>query len=127
MARVLICDDYAPLRELYHTGLERAGHEVFTAADGKEACEHFLDLRPDVIITDWHMPVMNGLDLVLALRRLGYTVPIILLSGGSTYLHGYLEEVLVLKKPASPEKLARLVEAMMIRETAPVYSLTISR
>ena len=121
MARILISDDYAPVREAYRGGLVRAGHEVFTAADGLQACERFLDVLPDVVITDWHMPVMNGLDLVLALRRLGHTVPIVLLSGGSTYLHGYLENVVVLKKPVSTEKLARLVEAMMIREPAASY------
>ena len=121
MARILISDDYTPLREAYRRGLEQAGHEVFTAADGLQACQCFLDELPDVVITDWHMPVMNGLDLVLALRRLGHGAPIVLLSGGTTYLHGYLENVVVLRKPVSTEKLARLVEAMMIREARAPY------
>lgn len=114
MARILVSDDHYPSRELYREGLWRGGHQVFTAADGEEAYHLFLELKPDLLLTDWHMPRLNGLDLVLTLRRLGHATPVILLSGGTSYLHGYLSEIAVLRKPASPAKLARLVDALTL-------------
>lgn len=119
MARILVTDDYKPLRELYKIGFSREGHEVYTASNGVEAYELFLDIKPDVVLTDHHMPEMNGLDLILVLRKLGYQVPVILLSGGSTYIHGFLEEIIILKKPASHKKLSLLIEALTLQENKP--------
>lgn len=113
MARILLSDDHQPSRELYGEGLRRAGHEVWTASDGKAAYHLFLDRKPDLLLTDWHMPRLNGLDLVLTLRRLGHDTPIILLSGGDSYLHGFLHEIAVIRKPVDAGRLARLVQGMI--------------
>ena len=68
MKKILIADDKATSRELVRTVLEKWGFEVFEAADGREAVEHARNLRPDLIILDLHMPVLDGFAAIRALR-----------------------------------------------------------
>lgn len=102
------------MRELYRMSFERKGHEVFTATNGVEAYYLFLDTRPDVILSDIHMPDMNGIDLALVLRHQGYRTPIILVSGGCTYIHGHLDDIVILRKPASEVMLTRLIDVLTL-------------
>ena len=68
--RVLYADDMRQLRELIVIVLGRDGHSVETAANGEEAIEKIASAIPayDVIITDHHMPGINGLELVTHIR-----------------------------------------------------------
>ena|ERR1700680_2948717 len=79
---VLIVDDNAYIRKaLCERFTLEADFEVCgEAANGKEAIEKALELRPDLIVLDLSMPVMNGLEAARELRRLMPTVPIILCS-----------------------------------------------
>jgi two-component system KDP operon response regulator KdpE len=61
------------------TSLQSSGYEVSVANDGAEALEMFKTLSPDLVITDLAMPVMGGIELKRAIRRLGET-PVIVLS-----------------------------------------------
>lgn len=81
--RILVVDDDASMRAVLSALLARAGHEVFVAANGRQAFEMALDLRPQIMIADWLMPEMDGLELTVALRqtRIGRAVYIILLTG----------------------------------------------
>ncbi|MDE2599954.1 MAG: diguanylate cyclase [Rhodocyclaceae bacterium] len=81
--RVLIVDDDASMRAVLAALLARAGHEVFVASNGRQAFEMALDLRPQIMIADWLMPEMDGIELTVALRqtRIGRAVYIILLTG----------------------------------------------
>jgi two-component system chemotaxis response regulator CheB len=80
--RILIADDSAVMRSLLRSviatdaGLEVAG----TAADGGAALAAFENLRPDLILLDMTMPVMDGLATLKALRAQGSTVPVIMCS-----------------------------------------------
>jgi CheY-like chemotaxis protein len=66
--RVVIVDDVADIRSLIGLLLAEKGHQVVgEAADGREAVEVVLSLSPDVVIMDWQMPVMDGLE---ATRRI---------------------------------------------------------
>jgi len=78
--RVLIVDDSAPIRSLVRTFIEsRPGIKVCgEAADGLEGVEKGLELRPDVIILDFSMPLINGLQAALILREMVPNTPIIL-------------------------------------------------
>jgi putative two-component system response regulator len=87
MTKILIVDDEDIARAMLSNALVRAGHEVVVTTNGEEA----LDLlrRGDVrlVITDWEMPVMNGLDLCRAIRRRdcgGYAYVILLTSRGES-------------------------------------------
>lgn len=81
--QVLIADDDFIARELLRNALEQSGYTVTTAADGREALELFRQGEYRLVITDWEMPEMNGLELCRAVREAsehGY-VFIILLTG----------------------------------------------
>ena len=58
--RILVVDDDMAMRELLKIMLK--GHEVYEAENGKEAVELFKGLKPDVVLMDILMPVMNGID-----------------------------------------------------------------
>jgi two-component system chemotaxis response regulator CheY len=65
---VLIADDDAGTRLLVGTCVERLGHRCTVAADGSEAWRLYQEETPDVVITDWEMPGMNGTALSRAIR-----------------------------------------------------------
>ena len=80
--RVLIVDDNSDVRRLYAIGLNQRGFEVKLAANGMEAVERIASEKPDVILLDWLMPLMDGGEV---LNRLGdngsASIPIIVISG----------------------------------------------
>ncbi len=68
--RVLVVEDEAVTRQMLTSALERiGGHQVCSAADGKEALALVVSVMPHIVITDWRMPVMNGIDFCRALRE----------------------------------------------------------
>jgi CheY-like chemotaxis protein/anti-sigma regulatory factor (Ser/Thr protein kinase) len=81
---VLVVDDNAVNRLVAQRLLERMGHRVVLAFDGKEAMERAHERRFDVILMDCHMPVMDGFDATRALRGEGYVMPIFALTAAVT-------------------------------------------
>lgn len=81
MATILVIDDQAPLRTLLRTVLERAGHEVTEAPNGRLGLAVYRGKPADLVITDILMPEMNGLDMILALTRAFLHVKVIAISG----------------------------------------------
>ena len=65
---VLVVDDLADLRALVIKFLHRQGYQTIQASNGSQALQMAMDRKPDIIITDWMMPVMTGPELVQALR-----------------------------------------------------------
>ncbi len=65
---ILVVDDSWPERARLKVTLQRMGHKVYEACDGHSALEMSRAVRPDIIISDWVMPGMNGLDLCHALQ-----------------------------------------------------------
>ncbi len=86
MARILVIDDQKDIRDVLQTILEEGGHEVRLAAEGSEALRLHAQSPADVVITDLHMPGMNGLETVRALREHSAAVKIIAMSGADTYM-----------------------------------------
>ena len=86
-------------------------HEVAAAASGTDAPRIVRVFQPDVILTDMTMPGMSGAGLLAALRRAGFTLPVILMSGKSITMpegfFGYLQ------KPFDLTKLAEVVTAAL--------------
>jgi CheY-like chemotaxis protein len=82
MSTILIVDDERDTRTVLQLLLSMEGHEVFAAGDGLAALETVRERRPDLVITDWMMPRMNGADLCRRLREDPGTtgIPIIVLS-----------------------------------------------
>jgi CheY-like chemotaxis protein len=81
--RVLVAEDHEDTREALKLLLELEGYEVHAAKNGREALATALEIRPDVVITDFDMPEMDGASLSRALRshsnRIG-RVPIVVLT-----------------------------------------------
>ncbi len=82
-ARVLIVEDDSDVRRLYAIGLNQRGFEVKLAANGAEAVERISRDRPDVILLDWLMPLMDGGEVLdrLSRERQMPGIPIIVISG----------------------------------------------
>ncbi|MBL7058654.1 response regulator [Patescibacteria group bacterium] len=72
MAIILLVEDQADIREMLTLRLMIEGHEIHEAENGKVGVEMALKLKPDLILTDMHMPVMNGHEEVAILREKGY-------------------------------------------------------
>jgi DNA-binding NarL/FixJ family response regulator len=81
MPRVLVVDDDTFYAEAATAILEDGELEVVgQAADGREALELALALRPDVVVMDIHMPVMDGLEATRSLRRLLPTTKVVVVT-----------------------------------------------
>jgi len=83
MAKILIVDDDAALREVVRLSLESAAYEVLEAANGKEGVDLANRLLPDLILCDVRMEHMDGYDTLSALRQNTVTasIPVILMTG----------------------------------------------
>ena len=82
--RVLLVDDDATVRVMMEGLLAKfLGHTVYTAKDGREALALAVEVMPQVVVTDWLMPVMDGLELCRALRATdwGQAMYVIMLTG----------------------------------------------
>jgi CheY-like chemotaxis protein len=79
-AKVLIADDDRLVRALLHEMLVDMGHTVVEAENGQEAVELCARESPDVVILDFLMPKLSGLDALQAMRRRGHTMPALLLT-----------------------------------------------
>lgn len=117
-ARVLIAEDDRKQAELLRVYLEREGHSVLVVADGRAALDRSRAYRPDLVILDVMMPIVDGLDVCRILRAESQ-VPILLLTARST------EDDLLLgldigaddymTKPYSPRELTARVRALLRR------------
>jgi putative two-component system response regulator len=67
--KILVVDDKATSRKTIEIYAKKLGHEVITASDGKEAWHIWNTERPRIVVTDWIMPVMDGLELCSAIRK----------------------------------------------------------
>ncbi|ALK09052.1 response regulator [Blastochloris viridis] len=86
--RFLVIDDNAHMRRIVRTLLHGYGaREVYEAEDGAAGLEAFTSYTPDIVITDWAMPIFDGLELTSMIRQPGANanpyVPIIMLTGHS--------------------------------------------
>jgi len=81
MSTILIIDDEELIRTFLRSALETAGHEVTEAANGRQGLELYRHRQTDLVITDIHMPGLNGLDLLLELTREFLHAKVIAISG----------------------------------------------
>ncbi len=122
---ILAVDDEAHILHVVSLKLKNAGYEVLTAQDGEEGLAMAIERRPNLVITDYQMPFMTGLELCLKLKEHEATadVPALMLTArGFSLSQEDLERTNiggVLSKPFSPrEVLARVGELLDARTTS---------
>ena len=88
MTTILVVDDEFLIADILGLALEDEGYMVVHASNGKKALEVLARERAGLIITDFMMPVMNGLELALAVKAKPETaqLPVILMSGAQTHI-----------------------------------------
>lgn len=82
MARILVIDDDPQIRTSIRRVLEREGHEVLEAEDGRQAIALVGRQTCDLVITDINMPEMDGIEVIMALAENRPGLPVIAVSGG---------------------------------------------
>ena len=100
--------------------LELTGlYEVRLASNGKDGLDAYHDFRPDVIVSDIEMPVLNGMDMIREIRRKDEEVPILFATGRTSaqdVLDGYQLKVdNFIKKPFLPDELNAHIQAIIKR------------
>lgn len=78
--RILVVDDDETIRRLVSLILNRAGYAVVLAADGREALQQIEAARPDLVVLDLMMPVLDGWGVLAHLRRMSDPPPVVILS-----------------------------------------------
>ncbi len=88
--RVLIVEDEENLRLLYEEELKAEWYEILLAKNGKEAITQLEEEKPDLIILDIVMPVMDGMEALNRILRKDRKIPIILNSSYSAYREDFM-------------------------------------
>jgi len=119
MPTILVCDDEPHILHVVASKLRNAGFTVVTAEDGREGLDAAREHRPDLILTDYQMPELSGLELCARLRgdpQLA-EIPVIMLTA-----RGFAPEISgadgsnireVLTKPFSPREVLQRVQATL--------------
>jgi two-component system response regulator MprA len=112
----LVVDDDAALLRLLSLSLRQSGFAVTTAVNGQDALDQLATERPDVIVLDLEMPVMDGRQFYREMRTRGDSTPVLVLSAyDARYAKNELGAEAYMNKPFDPEELA----AMLLNLAAP--------
>ncbi len=126
MANILLIDDDDLLRGVLAKALGHAGHVVIQAADGQQGTEIARAANVDLVITDLIMPVQEGVETIVKLRRERPQIPIIAISGGMTNSKLYLDIAArigarrILAKPFTPQELLATISEVLGDQPQPV-------
>lgn len=116
---ILVADDESHILHVVSLKLRNAGYTVVTARDGQEALDLVQQQHPDLLITDYHMPQLSGLELCQKLRQDPgtSTIPAIMLTARGYHLEPADTEksgiLRMLSKPFSPRQLLATVNEVL--------------
>lgn len=82
MARILVIDDHSDFRDTLTAMLQSADHDVQSARNGREALDILASTAYDLLITDVLMPEVDGIELLMAMRKMPSRLPVVAISGG---------------------------------------------
>jgi two-component system phosphate regulon response regulator PhoB len=122
--KILVVEDERPIRDMLAFNLGRAGYQVRSAADGREARAAIADGRPDIVLMDWMLPDISGLELTRQLKRDPEMreIPVIMLTARAeeddrvTGLDSGADDYIV--KPFSQRELLARIRAALRRSSA---------
>jgi len=91
--KLLIVEDDSIIRNIFERALSKYVPNIYTAKNGEEGLNKYLEIKPDLILTDIKMPIMNGLDMINEIREYDTGVRIIIMSayGESRYFLNAIE------------------------------------
>jgi two-component system, response regulator PdtaR len=120
--KVLIADDDRLVRTLLGDLLAELGHAVVAATNGAEAVELCTREAPDLLILDFLMPKLSGLDALATLRGRGVRAPAVLLTaisdGSFRAVEGAEAVDVLLEKPVTRQRLVRALARLARRQDA---------
>jgi CheY-like chemotaxis protein len=121
MATILIVDDEAPMRDFLTMLFEGAGHNVVQAIHGRQALDLIERDRPDVVISDVMMPILDGVDFCRALKSRPATrsIPVILMSAAGTQLAREAAAEDFIAKPFSLDEMEAVVDRWLTTRHTP--------
>ena len=100
--QILVVDDEAKMRRVLDIMLQKMGHRVFGAGNGREALDVFAANAIDLVIADLRMPEMDGIELLASLRAQQSDVPVIVITA-----HGTIETAIAAMKHGASDYLLR--------------------
>ncbi|OCA92282.1 response regulator transcription factor [Pseudobacillus wudalianchiensis] len=117
--KVLVVDDEPSIVTLIKYNLEQAGYEVITAFDGEEALKRATEESPDLLVLDWMLPKLDGMEVCKELRQRKVSTPILMLTAKDEEFDKVLGLELgaddYMTKPFSPRELLARVKAILRR------------
>jgi two-component system response regulator VicR len=116
MQRILFVDDDFAVAEVTRMVLEHEGYTVLVAGNGEDAFHAVETERPDLVITDYMMPIMNGGQLVRQMReaRLLRAIPVIMVTANaSNEIDGVEHCARVLHKPITIDQLLQAIREVL--------------
>jgi len=121
---ILVVDDETHILHVVGLKLSNAGYEIITAEDGEEGMDMAVEHQPDLVITDFQMPFMTGLELSIALKEHEVTceTPALMLTArGFSLTDDQLSQTNirgVISKPFSPREILDQVAALVGDQSA---------
>lgn len=122
---ILIVEDEPEIRELLNFALTRAGFDVAEAESGEKALQYLDQKLPDLMVVDWMLPGMSGVELAKRVRKdeLAGTMPLLMLTARTdesdllkSFAHGIDD---YMSKPFSPKELIVRIKALLRRAGTP--------
>ncbi|RPH60387.1 MAG: response regulator [Acidobacteria bacterium] len=116
---VLVVDDFSDAREMYGEYLRFCGYRVAEAQNGVEAIDQAISLKPDVILMDLSMPIVDGWEATRRLKADKRTkdIPVVALTGHA--MSGHAESAkgagcdIVVTKPCLPQELVKQIRRLV--------------
>ncbi len=118
--KILVADDSRVMRQIVIRTLRQAGyadHAIVEATNGAEAYQLVMTEHPDLVLSDWNMPEMTGIDLLAALRSSGSQVPFgfVTSEGSSVMVERATREgaLFLIAKPFTAESFAEALDPVL--------------
>lgn len=122
--KALVVDDEFHIVQVVSIKLKNNGFDVVTAENGRDGYELAAQMLPDIIISDYQMPVMSGVEMIAKLRENPETahIPVIMLTARGFSIEDGLQEQLgvssCLDKPFSPREVLQTIEEILNQDAA---------
>jgi CheY-like chemotaxis protein len=127
--KVLVADDASDMTQMLDKILSRFGHTVEICVDGRDALTRFKPGKYDLVITDYAMPNMNGIELAHILKKRDPALPIIMVTGFAFTIAAYdvrpLPADFILRKPFDAKQLNEALSTLFSKGKTPGHEAAI--